>query len=315
MTNSLNHQEHSRNQRGVVLMLFVVGLFLASSSLFLTVLNNNMGTLRRDQNVSVALLDAKETLIAFALLGEEHYGPAGAGPGHLFCPDTNGNGLPNSPCATGSLGRLPQSVSTLLGDNSISDFNAGIDEQFWFAVDDSLRDSPATPLNTATISGLSVDGLGGIAAVLIAPGPAIASQGRPNNTASNYLESPNESSPAFVTNNGSSPEFFNDRVLFISMNEIMSPLTARIAETIVTQLNVYHATSSSYPDDASFDDPMLDDFVTVMGGAPAWFNANDWQNQTNYVRVDTDSATLTFNGCGITYTVSTSGISRDTRQC
>lgn len=307
---------HGR-QRGVILLLIVVGLFLVSSSIFLTVLNNNMSTLAREQDTTAALLSAKEALIAFALLSEDHFSGV-VGPGHLFCPDTNGNGLPNNPCAGGlfSFGRLPQSINTDLGDTLLSNFNAGLDEQFWFAIDNSVRSDPASQLNSSTVSNITVNGVGGIAAVLIAPGGALGSQVRSNNTAANYLEGTNTGGPAFAGSNEESSETFNDRVLTIEYGEIMTPVTSRVAHTIKGLLDTYRGVSGSYPDDTSFDDPMLDDFTTVVGGAPAWFGANDWLNQTTYVRLNTDSATLVFNGCGITYTVSlNTDTTRDARQC
>lgn len=305
-------------QGGVILLLIVVGVFLVSSSIFLTVLNNNMATLRSESDTTAALLKAKEALIAFALVSEEHV--SGAGPGHLFCPDTDGNGLPNSPCAAGlySFGRLPQSINTDLGDTLLSDFNAGLDEQFWIAIDDSLRSNPPGQLNSSTVSTITVNGIGGIAAILIAPGEALGSQVRANNTASNYLEGGNSTGPAFVGNSEESSETFNDRVLTIEFGEIMTPVTSRVANAMKELLDTYSGVSGSYPDDASFDDPMLDDFTTVMAGgsAPNWFVPNDWPNQTTYVRLNANSATLVFNGCGITYTVSLNAdTTRDVRRC
>jgi hypothetical protein len=309
-------------QRGIVLLLILVGLLLVSSSLLLTVLNNNTSSLLREKSTSASLLEAKEALIAFATLSGEHYGDGGPGPGHLFCPDSNGNGLINSPCGNNALGRLPRTVTTADSELAISDLNGNSDQQFWFGLDDSLRNSPATPFNTMTVTNLTVDGTSGVAAVLIAPGIGLASQSRSSNTFSDYLEGPNSSAPAFVSSNNSSPTTFNDRVLSIGFNEIISPVTAIITETIKIELDLYHGVSGSYPDDTSFDDPLLKDFPTVMveaiaaGDIPAWFVSNDWLNLTNYVRVNTDAATLNFNGCGITYTVTANvDISRDTRQC
>lgn len=304
------------NQNGIVLLLFVVGLFLVSSSLFLTVLNNNMATLQSDEDVSKALLNAKETLIAFALVSEQHF-PGSVGPGHLFCPDTNGNGTPNSPCGSNALGRLPQSLTTALGDTRITDFNNGVDQQFWLAIDDSLRNSPASILNSNYTGSVTVDGQGSIAAVLIAPGEIVGSQARPSNTPANYLEGANTSGPQFVGSNQIAASAFNDRVLAIKHSEIMTPVTSRVAAMLKGLLDTSHGNDASYPDDSTGpDDPAIANFDAVVSGAPAWFAANEWDDQTTYVRTSTDSATLTFTGCGITYTVSlNAATTRDTRQC
>lgn len=304
------------SQKGIVLLLFIVGLFFVSSSLFLTVLNNNMATLRSEEDVSTALLDAKERLIAFALVSQEHF-PGTVGPGHLFCPDTNGDGTPNSPCGTNGLGRLPQSVNTALGDTPISNFNSGVDEQFWFAIDNALRSSPASVLNSSTVGTLTVDGSNGFAAVLIAPGDVVGAQTRPSNTPANYLESGNTAGPAFERGNEVAATGFNDRILAVEYSEIMTPVTSRVAAMIKALLDTSHGSDASYPDDSSADDPAIANFDDVIAaGAPAWFSANLWNAQTNYVRLSTDSASLVFNGCGITYTVSLSGpTTRDSRQC
>lgn len=310
----------AKRQRGIVLWIILIGVFLVSSSVVLTVLNNNTSSLRREKNTSAALLEAKGALIAFATLSGEHYGDGGAGPGHLFCPDTNGNGLVNSPCGANALGRLPRTVTTAASELAISDFNRNIDQSIWFGLDDSLRNSPVTPFNTMTVTSLTVDGASGIAAVLIAPGEGLASQSRPSNTASNYLEGANSSSPVFVSSDNSSLATFNDRVLSIRFNEIISPVSALIVEAIKIELDLYHGVNGSYPEDPSVDDdPALKDFWAVLddsGSFPAWFDSNDWRPLTNYVRLTTDSATLSFNGCGITYTVTANvNTSRDTRQC
>ncbi len=307
-------------QSGVVLLLFVIGLFIVSSSLFLTALNNNQAKQDRDLNAAAALSAVKEQLIAFAIMGPEHFGATGAGPGHLFCPDTNGNGLVN-PCLADPLGRLPRSVTTLLGTQRFTEFGVGLDQEFWFALDNSLRSNPAAVFNSSTVPTLTVDGATGYVAVLIAPGEANSLQARPNNIAANYLEGGNAASPTFVTSDALAPANFTDRLLGIRRAEIMPGVTARVAETIRATLDTYHGISGSYPDDASFDDPLLLDFTTVMGPtgtAPGWFAANNWLNQVNanYVRLNTDSATVVFNGCGITYTlVFNTGITRSTNQC
>jgi type II secretory pathway pseudopilin PulG len=316
------HQQRAVNkQSGVILLLFVIGLFIVSSTFFLTALNNNRARQEQGLNAALALNAVKDELIAFAILGPEHFGDAGAGPGHLFCPDTNANGASNSPCGNNALGRLPRPVTTLIGTTQFSDFGAGLDQEFWFALDNSLRSSPAQVFNSATTPTLTVDGAAGFVAVLIAPGEANGLQTRPSNIPSNYLEAGNGASPSFVTSDGVAPANFNDRLLGIEFGEIITPVTARVAQAIKGRLDTYHGTSGSYPDDTSFDDPLLDDFTTVMTapGMPAWFAANLWLNQVspNYVRLTTDSASILFNGCAITYTldVNIAGITRSTNQC
>lgn len=310
----LKHLGNS-NESGVILLLFVVGIFLVSSTLFLTVLNNNRTSMRSDARIAEALSLVKERLVVFATLSQEHYGVAGPGAGHLFCPDTNGNGSSNSPCGANSLGRLPLQLTTALGDIELSSFNAETDEQFWYSLDDSMHNDVAAVFNSATIPNLTLDGVGGIVAVLIAPNEAVLSQTRPSSAPSNYLEAGNTLAPDFFTSDALLANEFNDRVLAISFQEVITPVTARVAEAMKLSMDTYHGISGSYPDDSSFDDPAIDDFATVLAGAPAWIAGNDWLSETNYVRLTADSASLVFNGCAITYTVSVTGISRGGNRC
>jgi type II secretory pathway pseudopilin PulG len=303
-------------QRGIILMLVFIGLFLVSTSLFLTVLNNNQIGQQRQGDKIEALREAKQALIAYAVAFGDDASPS-AGPGHLFCPDTNNNGQSNSPCGTNSLGRLPVSVTTSAGQVvPLTDFGRGIDEQFWYAVADEFRATPATALNTTTTTALSLDGVANLAALLIAPGEALDGQSRVSNIPSNYLFATNSTAPDFVSANPADPSTFNDVLLAVSVDEIMTPVTARVASEIKQVLDSYLSGSGAYPDDASFDDPALDNYPSVLAAGPAWLSANDWINQSVYTKLASDVATVQFNGCSIVYTLdSAAGISSNTRRC
>jgi len=152
-------------------------------------------------------------------------------------------------------------------------------------------------LNSSTVSTTSLDGQVSIAAVIIAPGPANASQTRPSNTSSRYLEDSNTTAPIFVTSTTVDSDLFNDRVLAITIDDIMGPVTRQVADLLKTELDSYRAANSTYPADADF---------TAVNIAPteAWFIANNWFANANYLRVSSDEATLTFDGCpNISYTV------------
>lgn len=299
------------SQRGVVVIILFMILFMAGASLFLTYVNNNVVNQQADTATMQAMRDVKDALISYAVLHGDYYGAAGAGPGHLPCPDTNGNAAENVPCGTNALGRLPESITLPSGAVfPLSTYNSGIDEQLWYGLADSARRSPAAAFNTSTTSNLTLDGQGGVAAVLIAPGEGLPSQSRGNNNDANYLEAGNAGGPDFVSNNPADPENFNDRVLSISIAEIMSPVTARVAETMKVQLDNFHTTNGNYPvDQATFN--------TAFGAAPAWLAANNWLAITSYVQVDGDTATLVFAGCNITYTLSNPAgtITRASSQC
>jgi type II secretory pathway pseudopilin PulG len=307
-----------RSQQGAALLILMLALFSVTMAVLLRGLHNRTGQLERQAATTAALMQAKEALIGYAVIY-----PTAAGPGHLPCPDTSPPafaadgapqppyGQPNAPCGPGAIGRLPQ---TLPGVAFHADFNSAIDQQFWYAVGDPFLASPNTGIDNtlnATIPGpLNVDGRGDIAAVLIAPGPALAGQNRPGTNPADYLDGANSSGPNFTGSPTSSPDTFNDLVVAIDRTEILSPVTARVAEEIRGYLDAYHATAGAYPvDQASFE-------VALAGGVP-WLAANGWPTTTSYTQISADQFALTFSGCGITYTVTfgTVAISRSQPGC
>jgi len=288
-----------KRQQGVILLAFFAILFIAGVGVFISVLDSNAVVQRRNNNTMVALREAKLSLIAYATLYAEYYNATNSGPGYLPCPDTNGNGDENAPCGANTLGRLPQSIAlpTLGKVFPLSTFNASIDERFWYSVADNFRRSPSGVLNSSTISATNLDGQGRIAAVLIAPGPKADSQSRPSNNSISYLEDSNATAPSFVSGTAVNPELFNDRVLAITIDEIMGPITRQVANLLKLELDAFHVVNLRYPaDQAEFD----------LNIAPAtlWFVANAWQENSNYTRVSDDLATLFFTGCvNISYSV------------
>ena len=287
-----------KRQEGVVLLAFFAILFMAGAGVLISVLDSNAVAQRRSNNTSMALREAKESLIAYATLYAEYYSATNPGPGYLPCPDSNNDGSENSPCAANSLGRLPQSITLPNGNFfALSNYNANIDEQFWYSVADNFRRSPLGVLNSSTISGTTLDGQGRIAAVIIAPGPANATQSRPSNASSRYLEDSNTTAPSFVSSAAVNPDMFNDRVLAITIDEIMGPITRQVANLLKTELDAYRAANLTYPADIDFTPANI-----VV--AEAWFNANNWFANANYAQVSSNEATLTFTNCpNISYTV------------
>lgn len=288
-------------QRGVVLLLFFLVLFMAGASLFISYANSTVVNQQRKDNAMRALVEAREALIAYAIMHGDYYGAAGAGPGHLPCPDTNGDGQENSPCAINALNRLPITITEPGGAIlELSDYGNGFDENLWYAVANEARRAPVSAFNTTTVTTLSADGQANMAAVLIAPGEALLTQTRPSSNDANYLEAGNAGGPNYVSNDPLDPDNFNDLVLGITVEDIMVPVTARIAETIKAQLDVFHTTNGRYPN------PVVDpaEFGSAVATAPAWFAANNWDTVSQYARIDDDSATITFTGCpNISYTL------------
>ena len=239
-----------RSQQGAALLILMLALFSVTMAVLLRGLHNRTGQLERQSATTAALMQAKEALIGYAVVHGDLF-PTGPGPGHLPCPDTSPPALaadgspqppygqPNAPCGPGAMGRLPH---TLPGAAFHADFNSAIDQQFWYAVGDPFLANPNTgidnTLNTTIPAPLNIDGRSDIAAVLIAPGQALPGQNRPGTNPADYLEGANSSGPDFTGSPASSPDTFNDLVVAIDRTEILSPVTARVAEEIRGRLDV-----------------------------------------------------------------------------
>ncbi len=280
-------------QRGVVIIMFVLALFLAGSTVVLSALNNRPPQLERAENLQRDLLLAKERLLTFAMLYPQHFS---GGPGRLPCGDTDNDGLPNA-CAN-SLARLPQRVTLTSGERyPLSEEGVPFDLQPWYYVDASVRSSVVT-LNAATAptSGITLDGVTDIVAVLIQPGDPIASQARPNTTVGNYLESPNTVLAAFSNSPASTR---NDLVLPIMRSELLAYSTAAAAAEMRRLLNANHpVNANSYPAN-------LAAFQTVMDAANNWLDGNNWHTtaMASYAFTDANNVSVRFQNCAITYTI------------
>ena len=343
----------TREQRGVVLLLMMLAVLLVGTSVYISVLSNRNVFLREGRNTTSALSGIKENLISYSVLYADYYGVASAGPGHLMCPDIDGDGVEDEPCAVNSLGRLPTSMTLPSGDIfPLSSYGNGIDQQIWYSLSDNFRRNPVAALNTSDLGNLTLNGQGGIAAILIAPADVVAGQTRSSNSSADYLEAGNVAAPDFVSGNPLDPDNFNDRVLAIKVAEIFSPVTARVAEVIRIQLDDYHAISGGYPANQNDFEDVLNGIVPAAGGGgggggkggkggggggkgggggggkggggggtlnpmPAWFISNDWFSVSNYTQLSNDSGNVVFTGCNLTYTVNfgVTGLGRAGSSC
>lgn len=101
-------------QQGHALLLMMSLLATAGS---VTLLSWSSPELTPDAEQAMAqrreLLSARQALQVYAALYPTLYGPRGAGPGHLPCPDTTGADGPDPPCGRQrqATGRLPGQVS------------------------------------------------------------------------------------------------------------------------------------------------------------------------------------------------------------
>ena len=128
-------------QSGAMLILLMLGLVLFIATVFLTGVDKTSQMLKKESKTQHSLASAKELLINFALLSDQQSGSPGIG--YLPCPDTNGNGLSNTPC--GALGAsvegwLPWQT---LGNKVLKDGHAVC---LRYAVSGHYKIAPSSPL-------------------------------------------------------------------------------------------------------------------------------------------------------------------------
>lgn len=300
-------------QRGAVIILLFVSLILTAMAVVLTALNSRNPNTIRMQNTQQELQRVKEVLLGFALTESMQYGTLG--PGRLPCPDVNNTGSPQ--CNAVNLRRLPRSLALPLTPADpfiISEDFAATDEQFWYAITPAFKAGPGTALNTQTAGAYTIDGVGGYAAVLIAPGVPLTGQTRPHNTqAVRYLEGGNETGPDFVTG-GTSADTFNDTVLGITTAEVMTMATIRVAQEIKRVLDTdYVANGNDYPVDQTA-------FTTAMSSptAAAWLAADNWTvGAFAYTYVGVGMAQIKFDSCAVVFSFAngSNSISRSPKSC
>lgn len=297
----MNHFRLKQAQKGAALLVLLLLLFTTYAAFFLSSTNN----VNLDQKVANAkqqqLVLAKQTLLAFSMSFADNF--AGGSPGRFPCPDSDDDaeGLPNSPCNVSNLpGRLPRRIDIRSGAPFMfSEEGMLNDQRLWLAVSPVYRQSSTAVLNSDTAGMLTLDGQGDIVAMLIAPGVALPGQTRPNNTASNYLESTNSAGMNFVSGLPAYPAELNDRLLPIYRHEVMTLVTVHVVQVIRRILDTYHpANGNTYPT----DEPAFQAALTAAP-PPAWFTANNWSKVVNYGFVDANTLTISFDGCSITYTV------------
>ena len=238
-------------------------------------------------------------------------------PGSLPCPDTDDDGIAemlSGPNCPSNVGRLPWRTLEL------PDLRDGSGERLWYALSPSLRDDDsAQPINSVSVTAglLSVAGTAPateVAAVIIAPGSALAGQLRNPanaNSPAHYLEGQNaDGDNTYET--ASSSAGFNDLVTTISRQQLFNVVEWRVANEIRRTLLRYYTTNGYFPfanDYASgttgtfqckpgemrgrLPNPnSMDISASCSGNAdwnsglstppPAWFFANGWHLLTYY---------------------------------
>lgn len=266
-------------QRGAALLLTALIMVVSLSALLLAGLNGSRPDAKQAENLTV-LNTAHEALVGYALSYADMH--ANRLPGHLPCPDADGDGLADTPCGAAgesAIGRLPWRT---LGLPPLRDI-AG--ECLWYVVSGTYKEDPVSGLSTDADGQFLIHDANGVVklgnspldraiAVVFAPGKVVQSQVRsltPNrrtecgstriadgvSRASNYLEARNGINNSVGTQSGAAPGTPGS-----------APVPASIAATFVA--------SPRFPeyDPADFNDTLIwispADFDRVYTRMQAW---------------------------------------------
>lgn len=313
-----------RRQSGVVLLGIMLLLLLASGQFLIAYASRFANSQERELITGATLQQARDALIFRATTDENR-------PGSMPCPDfaTNnpGKNVPGDGVADLLVGNACPSYVGLLPWRTLDlpDLRDASGERLWYVLSPNFRDSDAVAINNTTVSTLSVDGEGNIAALIIAPGSALTGQSRPSKNPADYLDKQN--SLAAIANgesyfSGPASEAFNDRVAILKTSVLFSAVSQKIlaeiryAYIVGGQLEPYVDTNG----DGFSDPPPAGEIAAANGrfpfrnpaydlASPSWYisetpppiqhrwyeslESNGWFALVNY---DRNTKSLTLNG-------------------
>lgn len=295
-------------------MLALLIAVLGGLSLFVGQLSVAGARQSAERETAAALARARDALLGRAVSDDNR-------PGSLPCPAPDAGGqaalFVGSRCPS-TIGRYPWKTM------KTGELRDGYGELLWYALSPSLRDHPqAEPINARTATEMRVDGHAGIAAVIIAPGPALGGQGgRPGPAIGDYLEAGNADGDLDFVSAVPVPGF-NDRLLPITRDELFRLVGRRVlgeikgADDPATPLPS-EGLRRHYRDFGVF--PWADGNADgradpgVSGGQvpqldlqlPDWLQRNQWLTLVGYQRGSSDTARLTLDAVSVTVCASAS---------
>lgn len=254
-------------QRGAALLVLMLVLFLGATTWFLS-----QSSPAQWRNQSNRLTDESLALAKSALIGRA--AADNNRPGSLPCPDIDNDGKADGDfgfCSK-NIGRLPWRTLNL------PDLLDGNRDRLWYRLTDELQDNEdAPPINSTLSLGLVVDGTANIAAIVFSPGvPLLGQGGRPSDNITDYLDGTNQSGPYI---SGPAATDFNDRLLFISRNQLFSVVNRRIQNVYARKLEEYRvANAGLYPENGT----NLQDALSFDTDTTKLLNDNNWNNVIEY---------------------------------
>ena len=333
-------QRNRHSQQGVAILLVLLIFLATASSLVLSALSTSRQDIEAQSQRELAyqMQLAKANLLAYAANSHLFHND-GRGPGFLPCPDNDAldEAAPASCTGIAQLGRLPQFAEAGGGRMPFNDFYAGTDQQFWYTAgpryvyeNDPVSEFHKARYRTSTTWAeasdyrLSLDGVTGYVAFIIAPGEASSSQNRSGGSEdyANYLDGQNGGDGYnFHSSYAANPAQFNDQILGITLDEYMHYVGPEVTRAIKLVLDQQHDLDGFY--DAY--DPL--DFRDFFDTRQAWLiqdasiapsNNELWSTYTVYEKLSDDSFRIYFSGCANMWFVATYGstsISRDGDSC
>jgi hypothetical protein len=270
-----NRQPNLRNQHGAAFIVMLVIMVLGVTTVLVGSLSSAGLKIKRDVKTAEALAQAKDALIGLAVIYNDY-------PGSLPCPDTDNDGISDAGGSTNCphyIGRLPWKT---LG---LPDLRDAVGERLWYSLSANVRRYDSVrPLNSDTTGTLNVIGTNtanNLVAIVFAPGSTIGTQSRSASNAfctttgdtrkeslcaANYLEGSNAdpspgSSPNQNYQNANTSVQFNDQLITISHDQLVSKVEKRVGAEIKNILNTYYAAWGALPFAAPFADPSASAFT------------------------------------------------------
>lgn len=326
-------QRLASNERGIALILFAVLLALGSLYLLTNEINSVQVRSLRDQRTAAGLVQAKEALLAYATTYRDTH--AGEVPGYLPCPDVDGDGSADA-LACGGAGEVVVGLVPFkqLG---LADFRDRTGTCFWYVVSGTFKAAAAkpTPLNWDTQGQLAVfdsagnevvapeDEHGGAAAAIVAPGPPLAGQVRPNDASkvcdvadtaavyAAYLDGgyalPSASGATVQLRQGrSGGDTNNDQIAWVTPREIFARIKGRTdfagshLNSLIGELASILDTTRPLPQNPqSLGDKLVGEVPSSVGSlmSSTWANYLDnWRDQFRYVLCVPGGSCLTAAG-------------------
>ena len=252
-----------QNDSGAAILIFITIILLATTTLLVAELSVNDRHQLRTSDTVDALGKARQALMGYALRQVI--------PGTLPCPDTTGDGMQNAAgfnCQQ-QLGLLP--TRTL----NMSELTDGTGAKLWYSVSLNYVSSAAALKNSSALTTLTLDNRP-VAAVVVAPGGPISTQGRRSLVIADFLEGVNADANLNDYQNTIS-QTQNDQVLGLDVGHYWSMIEKRVLANANQLLSQYRIACDVYPWAADFGGPYIS-VTNQQNGALPLANAlpNDW---------------------------------------